>query len=320
VPAVTTALVLAGPAGALDARPAAERLVEAFLAGRSQETLRAYRRDVEDVARFAGEASAAQAAARLLAGGPGAANGLALAYRADLLGRGLSPATVNRRIAALRSLVKLARTLGLVTWTLEVPGLKAEAYRDTAGPGKAGVKKLLGQLAGRTDAKALRDRAIVHLAYDLGLRRKEIVGLDLEDLDLAGQPATAAVLGKGRSEKARLSLPAPTREAITTWLQARGDLPGALFVRLDRAGKGKGRLTGAAVYEMVRSLGEKAGIRARPHGLRHSAITEALDLMGGDVRAVQRFSRHKKLETLLRYDDNRRDLAGDVARRLAEAS
>ena len=63
---------------------------------------------------------------------------------------------------------------------------------------------------------------------------------------------------------------------------------------------------------------EAAGVRARPHGLRHAAITEALELTGGDVRRVQRFSRHRSLQTLLRYDDNRQDLAGGVARRLVE--
>ena len=70
---------------------------------------------------------------------------------------------------------------------------------------------------------------------------------------------------------------------------------------------------------LVRELGEAVGIRARPHGLRHAAITEALD-RGTDVRAVQRFSRHRDLRVLLVYDDNREDLGGKVACALAEAS
>jgi integrase/recombinase XerC len=67
----------------------------------------------------------------------------------------------------------------------------------------------------------------------------------------------------------------------------------------------------------VKQLGDAAGIRARPHGLRHAAVTEALDLTGGDLRAVQRCRRHKTVATLQRYDDCRRDLADDVARRVA---
>jgi integrase/recombinase XerC len=59
---------------------------------------------------------------------------------------------------------------------------------------------------------------------------------------------------------------------------------------------------------------EKAPRRDRAHGIRHSAITTVLDLSGGNVRAAQRFSRHRDLATLLRYDDSREDLAGQMAR------
>jgi integrase/recombinase XerC len=65
---------------------------------------------------------------------------------------------------------------------------------------------------------------------------------------------------------------------------------------------------------MVRELGRRLGMKVWPHGLRHAAITEALDLTGGNVRAVQRFSRHRDVRVLERYDDNRRDLGGEVAK------
>jgi hypothetical protein len=73
---------------------------------------------------------------------------------------------------------------------------------------------------------------------------------------------------------------------------------------------------GAKVYSLVRQLGEGAGIQARPHGLRLAAITEALD-PGADVRAVRRFSRQRDLRTLKGYGDNRQDLGGEVARKVA---
>ena len=93
---------------------------------------------------------------------------------------------------------------------------------------------------------------------------------------------------------------------------------GPLFANLDRGHHGE-RLTGAGLYRMVRELGEVAGIRVRPHGLRHAAITEALERTKGDLRAVQRFSRHRDLRLLLVYDDNRQDLGGAVARFVAES-
>lgn len=303
---VTTALV----------PPSFRRLVEAWLAGRGEATIRAYRADLEDFRSFLNAASIDEAAEGLLGRGHGAANETALAYRADLLRREMAAATVNRRLAAIRSIVKLARTLGLVPWSLEVPGSKSDPYRDTRGPGTDGVRRLLQQARSGGGPKSIRDVAILRLAFDLALRRKEIVGLDLEDLDLEG--GTMAVLGKGRSEKVSMTLPAPTAAALREWVGERAKiLPGGgpLFVNLDRRGA-SGRLTGTGLYLMIRELGRRVGIHARPHGLRHAAITAALD-GGSDVRSVQRFSRHRDLRVLTLYDDNRADLGGAVASRLA---
>jgi len=197
------------------------RLVAAFLAGRSADTLRAYRQDLADFRAFAGAETTEGAARQLLAHGSGRANELALAYKADLQERGLAAATVNRRLAALRSLVKLARTLGLVEWTLEVRNGKAQAYRDTRGPGREGFERLLQALEGRQDAKGLRDRAIVRLLFDLGLRRSEAVGLDCEHVDLEAR--TVAVRGKGRADREPLTLPPETTAALKAWLSADGN-------------------------------------------------------------------------------------------------
>jgi integrase/recombinase XerC len=293
----------------------AARLVAAFLAGRNARTMRAYSQDLEDFRSFLGADTVDAAAARLLEHGHGEANALALAYKAHLVERGLAAATVNRRLAALRSLVKLARVLGVVPWTLEVQNAKAQAYRDTRGPGRAGFVAMLEQLAGDASAKACRDRAILRLLYERGLRRGEVVGLDLEDVQL--EAGAVAVLGKGRTAKESLTLAPATVAALRAWIAARGIAPGPLFVNLDR-GHQRQRLTGAGLYDVVRELGAAAGLRVRPHGLRHAAITEALDRTGGDLRAVQRFSRHRDLRLLLVYDDNREDLGGRVARLVAE--
>lgn len=310
-----TALVLAAPAATLDPLSASHRLVDAFLSGKSPKTVDAYRRDLASFQDFVGTRNAGEAARVLLSAGHGPANELALRYRADLLARGLAPATVNRRLAAVRSLVKLARTLGLVPWTLEVPSVESRAYRDTRGPGLEGVRRLLAALDARVDAKGKRDRAVLHLLFDMALRREEAVHLDLEDVDL--EKGTLSILGKKRTEKESLTVPDPTKAALASWLQVRGDEPGPLFRNFDRAGKGS-RLTGRSVHRLVRDLGLDAGLgTVRPHGLRHAAITEALDATGGDVRRVQKFSRHRDLRVLTVYDDSRRDLAGEVARLVA---
>jgi integrase/recombinase XerC len=299
----------------LDSSSAASRLLAAFFSGRKAETIKAYQADLEDFRAFAKSPTLEQAAQLLLASSLGQANALVLDYKAYLLGRQLTPATINRRLAAIRSLVKLARMLGLVPWKLEVEGCKSEGYRDTRGPGRVGFRNMLQVLDRRKDSKAVRDRAILRCLFDLGLRRAEVLHLDLHDLDL--RTGTLAVLGKGRTQKELLTLPPETKAAIEAWLILRGDGSGPLFNSLDRAKKGNGRLSGAGLYDIVRKLGSKAGLRVWPHGLRHAAITEALDLTGGNVRAVQKFSRHRDVRVIERYDDNRTDLAGQVARQLA---
>ncbi len=306
----TLALAVVEPVQAVEPTP---DLLRTFLAGRNPRTMRAYRSDLEDFTRWLGASDVGGAARHLLARGAGTANALVLSYRANLSDRQLAAATINRRLAALRSLVQLARTIGLVPWTLAVPGLKTTAYRDTAGPGVKGVRRLLRAAGTRADAKGTRDTAILRLLFDLGLRRAEVAALDVADVDLAS--GTILVLGKGRTAKDRLSLPEPTAATLRAWLTCRGLEPGPLFRNMDRARKGE-RLTGTSIHRIVRALGATVGLTVRPHGLRHAAITAALDLTG-DLRAVQRFSRHKDVRVLTRYDDNRQDLGGDVARRVA---
>ncbi len=288
----------------------ADDLLAAFLGRRSAATRRAYDADLRDFAAFLGLGTPAEGLRRLLELGQAQGNGKVLAYVQTLRDRALSPATVNRRLAALRSALKLARTLGMAGWRLEVEGEHARSYRNTKGPGTGGMRGLLA--AARTEAPALlaRDVAILRLLFDVALRRGEVVALDLEHLDLAD--GRVWILGKGRADREAVSLPAPTCAALEAWLEVRGTEPGPLFMRMDRAGAGE-RMTGEAVRLLVARLSGKAGLGlVRPHGLRHAAITAALDA-GETLRAVQRFARHADPRTTIKYDDNHKDLAGKVA-------
>jgi integrase/recombinase XerC len=113
-------------------------VLAAFLAGRNPRTLLAYDRDLRDFGRFLGAADGRAGVELLLNLPHGHANATALGYKASLVDRGLKSATIARRLAALRSVVKMARTIGVVVWALDVESPKAEPYRDTAGPGDAG--------------------------------------------------------------------------------------------------------------------------------------------------------------------------------------
>ena len=290
-----------------------DTVIELHLSKRSQATRDAYVRDLRDFARWLGK-KPADAVGMLLGAGAGHANELVLGYVAELQQRA-SAATVNRRLSALRSLVKLARTVGLVNWTLTVRGERNEGYRDTSGPGLDGVRAMLLKLALRNDPKGVRDTAIVRLLFDCGLRRNEVTSLDVADVDF--ESGCLWVTAKGKTAKVKMTLPKPTAEALRKWVEVRATLPvkdESVFCDLNWTRNEHSRMSGTAVYKLVRKLGNAVGHEnVRPHGLRHAAITVALDKTNGDVRAVQRFSRHADPRTLLRYDDNRQDLGGEVA-------
>ncbi|MEM2932468.1 MAG: tyrosine-type recombinase/integrase [Nitrososphaerota archaeon] len=196
--------------------------------------------------------------------------------------------------------------------------MRSQGYRDTRGCGRSGFLALLKAARHqKRKEKAIRDVAILHLLYCLGLRRGEVVRLQVSDVDLAN--GRLAVLGKGRTQKEFVSLPEQVSRALSEWLHVRGQDDGPLFHNFDPTSRASG-LTGDGLYKIIRYLGRRAGIKTRPHGLRHAAITEALDLTGGNIRAVARFSRHRNLQTLTVYDDNRADLARDIARLVASCA
>lgn len=295
------------------------RLYAAFLAGRSEHTLRAYAMDLEAFAAFLGTPTPQAALAGLLGAERGDGNAALLAYRAHMIGAGLTPATINRRLAAVRSVIKLARTLGLTSWTPEIDGLKAQAYRDTTGPGLEGTRAMLAKARAQEPLKAARDAALIRLMFDLGLRRGEVCSLDLEDLDAPNHRLW--IKGKGRTQKEARTLPDVTLAVLNDWLERRKRIADpaetAVFVGLAGRSHGK-RITGRGLHHVIAELGAGIGIKTRPHGLRHASITAALDLNGGDVRAAQLHARHANPQTTMRYDDNRRDLAGRVAQSLAD--
>ena len=307
------------PGGALASAAAiVADLHQAVLSGRKANTLRAYEGDLRDFARFMSAETPAAALDQLVSFSAGTANAVALAYRSHLVDRGLAVGTICRRLSALKAAAKVARMLGRVTWDLEVESPTRESYRDTSGPGLEGWRAMLTLAKERaTNTAGKRNLAIVRLLHDCALRRNEVVGLDLADFEPAR--ARIHVLGKGKTERLPISLPAPTLASLNQWVSSRGNSPGPLFTRLDIA-RG-GRLTGESVRRLiVRQLGRDVDLSrpVRPHGLRHQGITQALDATRGDVRAVRKFSRHAKLETLIVYDDNRTDQAGSVASAISE--
>jgi integrase/recombinase XerC len=310
----------------LPAVASAEEVVKAWLTGKSARTLGEYSLDLNDFRRFVKAPTSVAAAELLMTAGPAAANRCVLEYRADMIDRrGLKSNTVARRLATLRSLIKLGRQLGMINWSIDIQGPRIVPYRDTRGPGLEGWLDI--EATARKPSKrdpdgrlAKRNTALVGLMFDLALRRSEVAALDLGDVDLDAREGRGEIhiIAKGRTEKEPRTIGSePLRAALAEWIAARGSAPGALFIRLDRARDRKElkRISGHSVDRVIKALSRRAGLKwkAHAHGLRHQAITTALDDTGGNVRQVRMLSGHSRVETVMIYDDRRRDDAGDVS-------
>lgn len=289
---------------------------------RSPNTRRAYAKDLRDFFEFVSGLSqpTPELVNQFLALEQFPALQLVLKYKAHLRRKELKESTVNRRLAAIKSLVRLGNQLGHCCYSLDsIKGDKVVRYRDTTGISKEVYRRLLA-IPNRDTLKGKRDYAILRLLWDNALRRGEIEQTKLKDLDLDGR--TLLILGKGKGQQQTvISLSRPTVEALCDWLQARRelDINQPLFMALDRVHYGHA-LTGTAIYKLVRKIATEAGVSKilSPHRIRHSGITAALDATGGDVRRVQKLSRHADLNTLMIYDDNRQNLQGELSDLLAD--
>jgi integrase/recombinase XerC len=312
-----TAIVPLG--GIPGARPLdAASLIDRWNEGRSPQTLRAYTKDLQSFATWMQAQSVGAAITALLSMDQGTANELVRSYRSNLIDQGMAPATVNRRLSALRSLVALGKEFGYVTFDLATKNVRAEAYRDTRGPEPDIMVVLLEYAkAQQHKAKAARDVAIfLLLGYGRALRRGEVVNLDLEHLDARGN--RLSVVRKGKRERKWLSLDPLVTRSLQTWVALRGKESGPLFLQVGKGGvvlAGR-RLSGDGIHKILQTMGAKLGGVIRPHGLRHAAITAALDETNGNVRAAREFSGHASVEVLMRYDDNRKDVGGEVASKI----
>lgn len=227
------------------------------------------------------------------------------AIRAQLATR-YSHTTANRILSAVRGVLKAAWKLGLMT---------AEDYHTAAAVDRiigetvpAGRAVASGELAAllntcRQDVAGIRDAAIIAVLYACGLRRAEVVALDLAHFEAATDGGRLLVHGK-RNKQRYVPLVDGAARALADWLAVRGDAAGPLFYVVGNRNRG-GRMTTQAVYTMLKARATAAGIPAMsPHDLRRTFVSDLLDA-GADIVTVQKLAGHSSVETTARYD--RRD-------------
>jgi integrase/recombinase XerC len=231
---------------------------------------------------------------------------MVLRYRRHSIDKNLAPATINVRLAAIKSLVTMARKLGKTTIDLsDIESIPAESYRDTRGISVEQFKSMLEAIDPSTPI-GVRDYAILLLFWGNALRRGEIASANVEDFLPQQQKLT--ILGKGKRAKVAIDLSDSVSYAIEEWLNFHPCIePGQpLITSLSHNCYG-GRIAGDSIYRIVQGYAVAAGIdrRVSPHRLRHSSITAFLDASDGNIRAAQALSRHSQMNTLTLYDDNR---------------
>ena len=280
--------------------------------GLSEQTVRAYRADLDDLVAFAAERQVVTAA------------GLTLEVLRDWLWaateRGLARSTIARRSASVRAFTRWASETGVLAVD---PGVRLRAPKGAAHLPRVvaqdQVRAMLDGLAVRAaddDPAALRDRAVVELLYAAGIRVSELVGLDLGDVDRTR--LTVRVLGKGGKERV-VPFGVPAHDALEAWLdRGRPALAAAVAAGgpADNGAVAAARPAGAALFLGDRGarLGTRSAYRivarllealpgegpSGPHTFRHTAATHLLD-GGADLRAVQELLGHASLGTTQIY-------------------
>jgi len=279
----------------LEALPAFERHLRAER-GRSVHTVRAYLRDVET---FLSEA------------GVGDDDGLREVSLADLrawLGvlsrRGAARASIARTSASLRTFFGWLERTGRISTDPSLR-LTAPSRHRTLPPVLAqrsatALLEVAEVAADDDDPIHLRNRAALELLYATGIRVGELVGLDVDDVDLASD--VLRVVGKGDKER-RVPFGVPARQAVAEWLtrgrpRLVGPQSGPALLLGRRGRRADQRQIRSVVHDLLQHVPDAPDLG--PHGLRHSAATHLLE-GGADLRMVQELLGHASLATTQIY-------------------
>ena len=244
------------------------------------------------------------------------------AFLGDRHKRGNARSSAARKLAALRTFARYLRREGILD--ADPAALVGTPKREQRLPAHLGEEEMttLLEMPDVSQPLGRRDRAILELFYASGLRLSELVGLDLEDVNLSTR--IVRVMGKGRKERL-VPFNRSTEAAVRAWLKdwegfavGRCGRLGARGSGLDDRAKAKrrskkaasplflnyqgGRLSTRSVDRLVRKYVAQCSTRfgISPHALRHSFATHLLE-RGADLRAIQELLGHARLSTTQRY-------------------
>lgn len=266
----------------------AKYLAELRRRGAAEHTMRNYASDLKQFATYfepPGEKAPAIEALDLL---------LMREWLAWLYDEGLTVVSVRRKIAAVRAMFKFLLREGVIA-TNPASRLRTPKVKQRL-PEVMSVEKTNHLLDGVEEFSKERDLAFLELLYGCGIRVSELVGIDLEDIDL--RAGWLRVRGKGNKER---ELPVAERavSAVERYIESRSAQPSerALFVN----SRG-GRLGDRQVRRLVKQYAVllEGDSTVHPHSFRHAYATHLLS-DGADLRAIQELLGHARLSTTQKY-------------------
>ena len=239
-------------------------------------------------------------------------------YRAWLIGQGLAPATVNLRLSPLRKLAREMADNGMLSEDL------ATGIGRTGGVRQAGVRAgnwLLREQASAllnapdpSTLKGLRDRAMLALLVGCGLRRAELLGLDVGSIQQReGRWVIPDLLGKGNRLRT-VPVPAPVKARVDEWLLAAGVQKGKIFRSVNKGDciSGEGIADEKAVWQMVLKYARATALgKLSPHDLRRTCA-KLCRKAGGEIEQIQMLLGHASIQTTERYLGTKQNLATAV--------
>ena len=216
------------------------------------------------------------------------------------------PASVNKMLAAVRGALKAAWQLGQMSAedyhkAVSVKGVKNDTLPAGRELTQGEITALMADCEHDTTNAGARDAAIIGLMYSCGLRREEVVTLDLADFD--NESGRLVVRGKGNKERIAW-LTGGAARALADWLTVRGEDPGALFVAVNKSGRitSLKNMTPKTIYSMLAKRANEAGVKSfSPHDMRRTFVSDLLDA-GADITTVSKMAGHANVTTTSRYD------------------
>ena len=280
---------------ALTLQDDAQRIIQMVLDGlTSEHSKRAYGKALQDFMTWYQQQ-----------GKPGLSKATVQAYKVILQESGISPATVNQRMSAIRKLAQEAADNGVLDQTMangiaRVKGVKQQGVRTGNWLDRDQAQELINS-PDVTTLKGMRDRAILAVMVGAGLRRSEVAALRVEHIQQReGRWVILDLVGKGNRVRS-VPIPAWSKSAIDAWCQAADIQDGQLFRRVNKGDKLAGSgMTTQAVRDVVIEYSGRLGYQVAAHDLRRT-FAKLAHKGGSGLDQIQLSLGHASIKTTEKY-------------------